>query len=77
MIMTDELDQMIDQHGTDDAYNQGFLDGVKSLARDVDALITDYSDSERDTIALMPFAATFDQVLQEKYNIALVWDSDD
>jgi hypothetical protein len=44
---------------------------VARFAADVQRLTGDYSDQERDVIALTPFAATLDQLCLEKYGIDL------
>lgn len=44
---------------------------VARFAADVHRLIGDYSDRERDVIALTPFTATLDQLCLEKYGFDL------
>jgi hypothetical protein len=44
---------------------------VARFAADVRRLVGDYSDRERDVIALMPFLATLDQLCLEKYGFDL------
>lgn len=44
---------------------------LAKFAADLQRLIKEYSDPERGVIALLPFAATVDQVLFEKYGVML------
>lgn len=44
---------------------------LAEFAADVNQLIGEYSDDDRDVIAKMPFAATLDQIAYEKYGISL------
>lgn len=41
---------------------------------DLRQLIADYGDDERGVIALMPFAASLDQLFHEKYGLELPGD---
>lgn len=41
------------------------------IYRDVLAIAADYTDPSRDIIASMPFGATLDQVMGEKYGVML------
>jgi hypothetical protein len=44
---------------------------LEELARDIEALIEDYYDHDRDVIAGMGFKASVSQLLYEKYGISL------
>lgn len=44
-------------------------DALRSLYADVRGLMRDYSDSGQNMIAAMPFGATLDQLMAEKYGI--------
>ncbi len=42
-----------------------------SVYEDITAIMEDYADHERSTIAQMPFAASLDQLFLEKYGVTL------
>jgi len=46
-------------------------EALLSLYADIQQLMRDYGDPERGVIASMPFGATLDQFMIEKYGIAL------
>jgi hypothetical protein len=41
------------------------------IYRDVNVLMADYGDPDRDIIAAVPFAASLDQVMSEQYGVTL------
>jgi hypothetical protein len=44
---------------------------LTGLYAEISALMADYTDPSRDIIALMPFAASLDQLMHERYGVTL------
>lgn len=54
---------------------EALAEQARQIYAEVAALMADYSDPGRDVIATMPFAASLDQLMFEKYGVSLPSDA--